>query len=331
VKVLLTGGTGFLGGRIGEELLAAGHTVRALVRPGSPRRPPRGAEPFEGDVTDGDAVRRAADGRDAVVHAAALVKMWAPDRGLFDAVNVGGLRNVLAAGAPRVVYTSSFIALGPTDGAVATESWTLPGRRFHNDYERTKAAALAEARTAAARGAPVVTLLPAVVYGPGTLTDGSLMTKTVKDYLEGRLPGLLGAGDRKICYAFVDDVVRGHVLALEKGRAGGEYILGGENRTTVEVLELLSRITGVAPPRRRIPFWVAEAAGGAQRAWARLTGREPEITDQVVRIYRREWAYDSSRAVRELGYTVTPLEDGLRRTVAWLREGGAPGAGGGRA
>jgi len=319
MKILLTGGTGFLGGRIGEALITVGHDVTALVRPGSPRRPPAGSKIAEGDVADAEAVRRAASGCDAILHAAALVKMWVPDRSRFDAINVGGLRNVLAAGAPRVVYTSSFIALGPTDGAVADEGWTIRSRRPHNDYERTKADALRDAREAASKGAPLVTLFPGVVYGPGTLTDGSLVTKMVLDFLQGRLPGVLGPGDRRISYAYVDDVVGGHLLALQRGKPGGEYILAGENRTMMDLLKILSRITGIRPPARHIPYWAAGLLGRLQRMRADLTGKEPEITDEVVRIYRHEWAYDSTRAITELGYSITPLEDGLTRTVEWLR------------
>jgi farnesol dehydrogenase len=301
--------------------------VRALVRPGSPRRAPAGCEAVAGDVADAVSLKKGAHGCDAIVHTAALVKMWVRDRSEFDRVNVEGLRNVLACGAPRVLYTSSFIALGPTDGATATEGWTLHPRIPHNDYERTKAAALVVAREAAAAGAPIVTVFPGVVYGPGTLTDGSLMTKTIRDFLEGRLPGILGDGRRRISYAFIDDVVQGHLRALRDGKPGGEYILAGENRTTLQLLEILSRLTGIPVPKRRIPYGVAEWLGRALRWRAHLTGREPELTDEVVRIYRREWAYDSTRATREIGYSITPLETGLRLTVEWLREGAkAPGS-----
>jgi len=322
VKILLTGGTGFLGGRVGRALMDAGHSVVALVRPGSPRKAPGGAEVAEGDVTDAAAVRRAAAGCDTALHAAALVKNWARDRSRFDAINVGGLRNVLDSGVPRVVYTSSFIALGPTDGKVADESWLIPGRAVHNDYERTKALALEEARRAVREGANLVTLFPGVVYGPGVLTDGGLVTKTVRDFMDRKIPGILGAGDRRFCYAYIDDVARGHVLAVEKARAGDEFILGGENRTMLDLLALLEKITGTKAPARKIPYAVAGLAGWLQRQRANLTGKEPEITDEVVAIYKREWAYDSGRAVAGLGYAITPLEEGLRRTVAWLRESG---------
>jgi farnesol dehydrogenase len=319
MKVLLTGGTGFLGGRVGRVLMEAGHQVSALVRPGSPRKAPDGATVIDGDIADAASVRKAAAGCDAVVHTAALVKLWMRDASTFDATNVDGLRHVLNSGVPRIIYTSSFIALGPTDGTVADEGWKIPNRTTNNDYERTKAKALDIAREAAGKGAQITTLFPGVVYGPGTMTDGSLMTKTVRDFLDDKIPGILGAGDRRISYAYIDDVARGHLLALEKGQPGDEFILGGENRTILEVLEILSRITGIKAPSRKIPYGVASFLGWLQRQRAILTGKEPELTDEVVRIYKREWAYDSSRAKSTLGYSITPLEEGLKKTVEWLR------------
>ncbi len=327
MRILLTGGTGFLGRRLASRLVRAGHDVRALVRPAASRRPLDPAVAVvEGDVTDLAGFTRAAGGCDALLHAAALVKMWSPDRRLFDRINVDGLANALEAahraGIGRILYTSSFIALGPTDGRVADETWVHAPAGHHNDYERTKADADRLARERAAAGSPLVTLYPGVVYGPGELTAGSLMTRTVHDFMRRRIPGHLGSGRQVICYAFMDDVVEGHLLALEKGLPGRGYILGGANATSIELYGLLAELTGVPAPTRHIPFRLMELVGGALRLRARLTGAEPWITDEVVRIYRHDWAYSSERAVSELGYRVTPLKEGLRRTVEWLREGG---------
>ena len=302
--------------------------MRALVRPSSSRGTlPAGITAAPGDVTDTDSLVQGASGCDAIVHSAALVKMWVRDRGAFDRVNVGGLNNILEAarrtGIKRVLYTSSFIALGPTDGRVADESQLHSPTGHHNDYERTKAAADLVAREAAAAGAPLVTVYPGVIYGAGEMTDGSLMTRTVLDFMNRRVPGFLGSGDQRICYAFIDDVVEGHLLALERAAPGSRYILGGPNASYHELYALLTKVTGTPAPTRHIPFWIMELAGRMMRWRAGLTGAEPLITDEVVRIYRHDWAYRSDLAVRELGYRMTPLEEGLRRTVEWLRSTGA--------
>ncbi len=323
MKVFITGGTGFLGLRLCERLAQAGHDVVALVRPGPPRRAlTANVRRAEGDVTDLESIVKGAAGCEAIIHSAALVKMWVPDRNTFDRVNVGGLRNILESarrvGVKKIVYTSSFIALGPTDGRVADESQVHAPTGHHNDYERTKAAADLLAREWAAEGAPLVTLYPGVVYGAGALTDGSLMTRTIHDFMKRRIPGYLGSGEQRICYAFMDDVVEGHLLALERAPLGARYILGGENATYRELYSHLSELTGVRAPRRHLPFWLMALAGRALRYQARLTGKEPFITDEVIAIYRHDWAYSSARAVAELGYRITPLAEGLRRTVDWL-------------
>lgn len=324
MKILMTGGTGFVGKRIASRLAGAGHEVRALARPSpSPRRMPPGVQIVAGDVTDRGSLQQAMKGCDTVVHSAALVKMWVRDRADFDRTNIGGLRNILAtaeeAGVGRVLYTSSFIALGPTDGKVADETWVHAPGGHHNDYERTKAAADLVAREAAAAGAPIVTVYPGVVYGAGDLTDGSLMTKTIRDFMRRRVPGYLGSGDQVICYAYIDDVIEGHLLALERGVDGRGYILGGPNADYHELYRLLAELTGVPAPTRHLPFWLMGLAGKALRLQAHLTGIAPPLTDEVVEIYRHDWAYSSRRAEEELGYRITPLVDGLRRTIEWIR------------
>jgi nucleoside-diphosphate-sugar epimerase len=323
VKVLLTGGTGFLGKNVARALGAAGHQLRLVARAGSNLSGlPDGAEVVRGDVTDADAVRRAAEGCGAVLHMAALVKMWVPDREVFDAVNVGGLRNALAAAAAagaRLVYTSSFIAVGPTGPQPADESQVHPGHGFRNDYERTKAEADAIAREAAAGGADVVILYPGVVYGPGDRTDGNLVVQMVADHLAGRFPGIVGPGDRLWSYAYVDDVAAGHVAALERAARGSRYFLAGENVDMNRFFATLAEVSGTPPPVRHIPYAAASALGYALYLWAELTGLPPQLTHEVVGVFREHWAYSSARAEQDLGYRPTSLRDGLQRTVDWLR------------
>jgi farnesol dehydrogenase len=326
MKVLVTGVTGFLGGRVAGGLASRGWNVRGLVRdPSRWESRPATAEVVEGDVTAADAVRRAVSGCDAVVHAAALVKVWARDRRDFDRVNVEGLRNVVEAARDaraRVVYTSSFIALGPSDATPRDESPPRAGGPFHNDYERTKWIADRYARHLGASGYPIVRLYPGVVYGPGALTAGNHVVGLLLQHARGRLAGLPGGGRGRLSFAFVDDVVAGFVAALEKAPQGSGYVLGGDNRSVRELFGAFERASGIRAPRRHVPFWIAALAGRAARWRAELTGVEPAVTDEVVAVYRRDWTYTSSRAESDLGYRITPLEQGIERTVRWLRESG---------
>ena len=328
--VLLTGGTGYLGGRVAAALTAAGHEVWCLCRPGRESASPAGARPVRGDVLDEGSVAAALRGCDALVHMAAMVKRWAPDRSEFDRVNVGGTESVLraaaAAGVARILYTSSIVALGPTTGGMADEDRAPDRGEGCTDYERTKRRSLEAARRLAALGLPIVIVYPGIVYGPGAATEGNLLRPMLTDHLRGRLRARLGRGDRRICYAFVDDVARGHVLALERGVPGRGYILGGENATQDDLFAVLRDLTGRPAPRVAVPYWVAGLAAAAQVLRARVTGRIPDVTPGIVATFRHEWAYRSDRAMREIGYTITPLGDGMRRTLEGLGFFAAPGA-----
>jgi farnesol dehydrogenase len=326
VKVLLTGATGFLGRKTAARL-AREHRLRLLVRPRASReRFPAGVEFAAGDLTDRESLARAMAGCEAVVHAAALVKIAAP-RPEYDRVNVGGLENVLAAGAiagvRRLLYVSSFIALGPSEGGPGgtldeSAEPLRPGRVWINDYERTKALADASARRAIEAGVPLVVVYPGVIYGPGELTEGNLVVRHLLDLAHGRLPALLGRAERRWNYAFVEDVAEGIARALERAPRGARYVLGGENVTQAEFYRLVGELGRIRVPARRLPDAAAKLAGAALKLAARLSGTTPRLTPDLVEIYRHDWAYDSARAAAELDFRPRPLARGLAETFGWL-------------
>lgn len=306
MRILVTGGTGYLGRAIVAALARRGHDLVVFGRSASRAGLPGTA--VDGDIRDADAVSRAADGCEAISHSAALVSIWRRRRADFDDVNVGGLRNVVAAQRRhrigRIVYTSSFLALSPRDAAAPVAA---------NDYSRTKILADQAGNEAVGKGAPIVRVYPGVVYGPGRFTEGNLVGRLIADHLRRRLPGLVGP-EHPWSYAYVDDVAEGHCSALERGEPGARYILGGENAPQARVFEIVRDITGRAAPMR-IPFPVADALGMVEEARVALFGGTPLITRGAVEIFRHDWSLDSSAAVRSLGYSMTPLVEGIRRTV----------------
>lgn len=316
MKVLVTGGTGYLGRAVVGALAGRGHDLVIFARGASRSGLPGTA--VDGDIRDRAAVERAAAGCEAISHSAALVSVWRRRRADFDDINVGGLRNVLAVAAtlrtPRVLYTSSFVALPPrgrTEPIVA------------NDYQRTKVAADRVADEAVREGSPLVRVYPGVVYGPGSFTEGNLVGRLIADHLNGKLPGLVGP-ENPWSYAYVDDVAAGHCAALERGRIGGRYALGGENAPQRRVFELVQQMTGRRPPPR-MPFPIAELVGAAEELRVTLFGGTPLLTRGAVEIFRHDWSLDSREAVRELGYPQTPLADGIRHTVQAIRDTAARG------
>jgi farnesol dehydrogenase len=310
MRILVTGGTGYLGQAIVRAMHAAGHEVVLYARTASASGLPCTAA--DGDIRDGERLFAAASGCEAIVHGAALVLTWTRRSRDFDDVNVGGLACVLDTArrrsVRRVVYISSFLALPPA-GLADAPQW--------NDYQRTKAAGNILADDAARRGAPLIRMYPGVIYGPGPSTKGNLVGAMVADHLEGRLPGIIGA-DRIWSFSYVDDVAAAHVAAVERGVPGAQYLLGGENEPQMRVFDIVRALTGRRLPRR-IPGWAASPAALGYELMASWFGRSPLMTTGTLEILLRDWPLGHAQATDELGYRVTPLEDGVGRMVKALQ------------
>lgn len=323
MKIFLTGGTGFIGKNLAKELLSRGVELRLLARPRSNTLGLEGCTFIQGDLDDLDSLRFGMEGCDGVFHAAALVKNWVPDSGEYYRTNVQGLKNVLETArecaVPRIIYTSSFMALGPTDGTVADEQTERPAVAFHNEYERSKTQANLLARQYQQSGLPLVCLYPTIVYGPGELTEGNWLGHNLRRLRKMPILFLVGPGTQNWNYVHVDDVVAGQISAMERAAPGSRYILGGDNRTTRELFELAARLLGRRPPKLKVPFPLARAAAWVFEAYSIWQKRSPWFNPALIDISRHDWAYSSAAAERDLGYSHRRLEPGLEDTVAWMK------------
>lgn len=330
MTTLVTGGTGFVGSHIVRQLVGAGHRVRILVRPSSQMTALQGVvfERAEGDLRDAGSLDRAMEGVECVYHAAADYRLWSrhPEE-IYDA-NVGGTLRILEAsnraGVRRIVYTSTVatIAVPQDGGALPNEDTPATLDQMVGHYKRSKFLAEQEARKAAAAGAPVVIVNPTAPVGPGDWKP-TPTGRILLDFMNGKMPAYVDTG---LNLAAVEDVAAGHLLAAEKGRTGERYILGARNMTLKEILDALAAITGRSAPRVRLPHAVALAAGYADEWVARISGREPRIPVEGVKMSRHRMFVASDKAARELGYHPGPVEKALERAVRWYESNGYVGA-----
>ncbi|XP_017437101.1 uncharacterized protein LOC108343368 isoform X2 [Vigna angularis] len=317
MKILVTGASGFLGGRLCDALLLQGYSVRVLVRSTSDISSlSPDIEIFHGDITDYASILAACSSCTIVFHLAALVEPWLPDPSKFFSVNVGGLKNVLAAvmetrTVEKLLYTSSFFALGPTDGGVADENQVHHEKYFCTEYEKSKAAADKIALQAASEGVPIVLLYPGVIYGPGKVTAGNVVARMLVERFSGRLPGYVGYGSDKFSFSHVDDVVEGQISAMKKGKVGSRYLLTGENASFKHVFDMAAVITDTKKPVFSIPLWVIEVYGWLSVLFSRITGKLPFISPPTVHVLRHRWEYCCEKAKSELDYRPRSLKEGL--------------------
>lgn len=322
---LVTGGTGFVGAHVVRALLARGRAVRCLVRRESRRDNLEGldVEIAVGDVRDRVSLARAVGGVATLYHCAADYRLWVEDPGELSSVNVAGTQNVLAAaaeaGVGKVVYTSSVGALGlNADGSPANETTPVARKEVVGRYKKSKYDAERAAEAWAGRGLPLVIVNPSTPVGELDVKP-TPTGQMIVDFVNGRLPAYVDTG---LNVVDVRDVAQGHLLAAERGRIGEKYILGNRNMTLKEILDTLSRLTGLPAPTVRLPHAVPLAVAAASTLLANLTGRPPRVSLESVRMSMHRMFFDAGKAVSQLGLPQSPVEEALLRAVNWFREKG---------
>jgi len=322
----VTGATGFVGSHVARVLADQGADLRLLVRASSDLRNIEGlrAERVVGDLRDPASIENAMRGCEVVFHVAADYRLWVRDPDSMYRANVDGTRAILEAGRKnrvrRVVYTSSVATMGFTgNGHPADESSPVSLDRMIGPYKRSKFMAEQVAVEAGRSGMDVVVVNPTTPVGERDIKP-TPTGRIVVDFLKKKFPAYVDTG---LNLVDVTECARGHVKALEKGRCGERYILGGENLTLKEILDKLAMITGLPSPKVKVPYVLALATGVVDEVvTGRMLGREPRATIDAVRMGRKKMFVTSAKAERELGWRMLAVDDALRRAVHWFRENG---------
>jgi dihydroflavonol-4-reductase len=323
-NVLITGGTGFLGSNLAAALLKEGCNVRILRRAGSSLSALGSlqVEHVIGDVRDIDCLRRATRGCDTVFHTAAIISYWRKERPLMHEVNVLGTRNVAQAclenGVRRLVHTSSTAAVGfPENGSLADETLRFNWEPYDVGYRNSKHHAEKEILRAVKQGLDAVMVNPTVIIGPRDIHfhGGQLIRdihrKKIFYYVRGGMS-----------VVYVDDVVRGHLLAERHGRTGERYILSGENLSHREIISTTASVVGGIEPLFRMPQGLVTAVTVAAESVAGILNRRPWVTRELLAGSSLNYHFSCRKAQEELGYAFTPFREAVERTFKWYVDQG---------
>jgi len=322
MEILVTGATGFIGKNLVRALTAGDNHVRALYRDEAKLVDMQSPQVsfIKGDVTDKESLLKAMTGCNKVYHLAAYAKVWAKDKEIFNRINIEGTRNVmdaaLAAGISKVVVVSTAGVFGPGERVNEVTQRTLP---FFSDYERTKAEADAILTAQYSGLIDLCIVCPARVFGPGELSQANSVTRLIRMYMQGRYRFLPGDGLAAGNYVFVDDLVAGMIAAMEKGKPGERYILGGENISYKAFFADIGNISGKNYRMFRIPTALILMIAGIMKFTATCFNIPPLITPGWARKYLYSWNVSSEKAFRQLGYNPRPLKEGLSETIKWLK------------
>jgi farnesol dehydrogenase len=324
-RYFITGATGFIGMELTRKLTGMQIQVHALVR--YPEKMASLTNPylklFRGDITDPESVEKAMEGCTKVFHLAAYAHSSAEDPAIFDQVNVNGTGNILAAamkmGIRKMVFTSTAGTFNVTDAVTDDNEDSSKPEQYDTDYARTKRAAELLCEEYFRKGLQVVTVYPTRVFGPGVLSESNSVMKILDLYSRGKWRAIPADGKTYGNYVYIGDVVNGHILAMEKGVPGEGYILGGENVTFDELFAAMGQATECRRKLVHIPYPVLWLFSETLNLVSGITGTRPLITTAWLRRYLQHRRLSSQKAVSRLGYSVTPLAEGLRLSYKWLK------------
>ena len=325
-RVLVTGASGFIGSAIVRAFLNAGFAVRAFIRPSSPRANLLGlpVEIAEGDISRKPSIANALRDVRYVVHAAADYRLWTRNPSELMAANVLGTTNVmeeaLKAGVEKIVYTSSVCTLAHSSPhAVADETRSLDASKAYNPYKKSKVLAEeAVLELIEKAGLPAVIVNPSAPIGPRDIKP-TPTGRIIVECASGRMPAYVDTG---LNLVHVDDVARGHLLALSRGAVGERYILGGKNVRLRDLLAEIARQAGRRPPLVQLPIAAIYPFAAASEIFAHATGKEPFATRDSLKMAREYMFFDDAKARRELGYAPRPYEEGVADAIAWFQQAG---------
>lgn len=325
-KIFVSGATGFIGSHLALHLADEGYTVHALFRSSQKAKilKHKNIHLFKGDICDKSSLERAMTLCVEAYHLGAFARLWDKDPTLCQRVNVEGTLNVLdtavKCGIEKIVVTSTAGVLGPSNTKPVDEKCERT-TKFFNPYELSKYEMEKKVMEYDEEELKIVLVNPTRVFGPGILSEANSATKIIQAYLQGKWRIIPGRGHSIGNYAFIDDIVNGHVLAMEKGMPGERYILGGTDLSFLDFFRIVSEVSGQTYRMIRLPAPLLMSMSGLVFFFSRLLGKPPRIAPQWVKRYLQNWAVSSRKAELELGYTVTPIEDCIRNTVLWLRKG----------
>ena len=322
----LTGATGFVGAAVARLLLAKGHHVRALSRKNNDRRNLQGLnlEIIEGDLADATTYAKALAGCQTLFHVAADYRIWVPNPAAMNHINVDGTRALMLAamdaGISRMVYTSSVAALGiRKDGVPSDETTPSTFADMVGTYKQSKYLAEQEVkRLITHHNLPAIIVNPSTPIGPRDVKP-TPTGRMIVDAVKGRMPAYVDTG---LNVVHVDDVAMGHWLAFERGKVGERYILGGENLGLGEILSIIAGMSGRPAPTIKIPRGPLFPLAYAMEAIAAITGKEPFVTVDALRMARKKMYFTSAKAERELGYTARPARVAIADAISWFKENG---------